>query len=245
MAADRRRRDVRGVPGVVRHAVQRLLPGAAADPGRADRARRRLRVPAARSTTRAGAVRWDCARSSVGPCRRCCGAWRSRTSCAASPIDADARVHRHASGTCSTPTRCWAGWRRCCSSSPTARVFFALKTDGHVRDARRRVRRRGPRPPLVGGRVRPCWTQVAVPAALVMAVAGRRRRASRWSRVAAAAGAVARAGRFLGTGVAIAAGRGRAVRGPVPRRDAVDAGPTANVADHDERRGDARTRCRS
>ena len=32
VAARRRRRDVRGLPRVVRHAVQRLLPAAAADP---------------------------------------------------------------------------------------------------------------------------------------------------------------------------------------------------------------------
>ena len=32
LAARRRRRDLRGLPRVVRHAVQRLLPAAAADP---------------------------------------------------------------------------------------------------------------------------------------------------------------------------------------------------------------------
>ena len=45
LGARRGRRDVRRVPGVVRHPLQRLLPATAADPGRPDRARARLRVP--------------------------------------------------------------------------------------------------------------------------------------------------------------------------------------------------------
>ncbi len=45
VGAGGRRRDLRRLPRVVRHAVQRLLPAAAADPGRADRAQPRLRLP--------------------------------------------------------------------------------------------------------------------------------------------------------------------------------------------------------
>ena len=45
VADHRRRRDVRGVPRVVRVDVLRLLPGAGARPGLPDRARRGVRVP--------------------------------------------------------------------------------------------------------------------------------------------------------------------------------------------------------
>ena len=45
VAAHRGRRDVRGLPALVRHVVQRLLPAAAAHPRRAHRAQPRLRVP--------------------------------------------------------------------------------------------------------------------------------------------------------------------------------------------------------
>ena len=41
----RGRRDLRRLPRVVRHALLRLLPAAAAHPALPDRARRRLRVP--------------------------------------------------------------------------------------------------------------------------------------------------------------------------------------------------------
>ena len=84
VADRRRRRHVRRVPRVVRDPVLRLLPAAAAHPGRADRARGRLRVPrqdrrrpagGATGTARSSPARWS---------RRCCGAWPSATSCAAS-----------------------------------------------------------------------------------------------------------------------------------------------------------------
>ena len=61
LAAGRRRRHVRGVPGVVRDAVQRVLPAAAADPARADRARRRVRVPRQGPRTAQWRSRWDAA----------------------------------------------------------------------------------------------------------------------------------------------------------------------------------------
>ena len=107
LAARRRRRDVRRVPRVVRHPVQRVLPAAAADPGRPDRPRRRLRVPRQ-------ARRRDLA-AQLGPghhrrlvrARRCCGAWRSATSCAACRSTPTSSTPA-ASSTCSTPTRCWA-----------------------------------------------------------------------------------------------------------------------------------------
>ena len=65
VADRRRRRHVRRVPGVVRHPVQRLLPAAAADPGRADRARGRVRVPG-QGRQRPLAAPLGPARSSVG-----------------------------------------------------------------------------------------------------------------------------------------------------------------------------------
>ena len=45
LGADRRWRDLRRVPGVVRHVVQRVLPPVAPDPARPHRARARVRVP--------------------------------------------------------------------------------------------------------------------------------------------------------------------------------------------------------
>ena len=82
LADRRRRRDVRGLPAVVRHALLGLLPGAVPDPRRADRARCRVRVlrQARRRRWRAG---WDVALVLGTLCPRCCGVWRWRTSCAA------------------------------------------------------------------------------------------------------------------------------------------------------------------
>ena len=120
VAARRRRRDLRGVPRVVRHPLQRLLPAAAADPGRADRARCRVRVPRQARRRRAGGRAGTWRSSSAPASRRCCGAWRSPTSCAACRSTRTGSTSA-ASSTCSTPTPCSAGRPRCCSSSPTAR----------------------------------------------------------------------------------------------------------------------------
>ena len=59
LAARRRRRDVRRVPGLVRDAVLRLLSRAVPRARRADRPRRRDRVPQQAARTRSGATRWD------------------------------------------------------------------------------------------------------------------------------------------------------------------------------------------
>ena len=76
VGAHRRRRDLRGLPALVRHAVQRLLPAAAAHPRRPHRAQPRLRVPPqaarGRGGRRAGTWRSSGARS----CPRCSGASR-------------------------------------------------------------------------------------------------------------------------------------------------------------------------
>ena len=88
--ADRRRRgDVRGVPGLVRDAVLRPVPGAAAGAGGADRARRGVRVPREGRRRRAGGGRgrgrrrWAAARS------RCCSGIGLGGMVAGLPIDAD------------------------------------------------------------------------------------------------------------------------------------------------------------
>ena len=85
VAARRRRRDVRGLPRLVRDALLRLLPRALPRARRPDRARHRDRVPqqaAGRAVARAAGTRSSPSRA---PCRRCSGASRSRTSCTACP----------------------------------------------------------------------------------------------------------------------------------------------------------------
>ena len=94
LARGRRRRDLRGVPGLVRDDVLRLLPRAAADPRAADRARASRSSGARSATARAG-----------GPAG--CGRTRSRASAPpflwgvalanlihGVPLDAEARLHR-------------------------------------------------------------------------------------------------------------------------------------------------------
>ena len=71
--------DVRGLPGVVRDAVQRVLPAAVRDPGGADPARGRAGVP--RQARRPGVARPDGHddHDRVGACPRCCGGSPSPT----------------------------------------------------------------------------------------------------------------------------------------------------------------------
>ena len=131
VADHRRRRHVRRLPRVVRHPVLRLLPAAAADPARADRARRRLRVPrqAPRARLEAPAGTWRIFVGSLVPAvavgrrvrqhraRRAAGRRprvRRRPARPAQPVR-PARRPDHA-GACSSPTaRC--SWR----SRPPAR----------------------------------------------------------------------------------------------------------------------------
>ena len=99
-----------------------------------DPARRRRSSGAARSTIRAGA-RW----ADVGIARRflaACGPVGRRVR------DPGARACRSTptaactcrSATCSTPTRCSAGWRPASLFAFYGAVFVALKTDGPMRD---------------------------------------------------------------------------------------------------------------
>ena len=119
--ADRRRRGhVRGLPVLVRHPVQRVLPAAAADPGRVDRARGRVRVPGQGRRHRAGGDAGTPASSSAPSCRRCCGVSRSPTSCAACRSTPTATTPAPCSP-CSTRSACSAGWPWSRCSAPTGR----------------------------------------------------------------------------------------------------------------------------
>ena len=61
VGAHRRWRDLRRLPALVRHDVQRLLPAPAADPRRPHRPQPRLRLPRQARPTRSGEPRWDTA----------------------------------------------------------------------------------------------------------------------------------------------------------------------------------------
>ncbi len=140
VAADRRRRHVRGVPGVVRDALLRLLPGAVPDPGRADRARRGVRVPRqarhralARHLGRGDRGRERGPRPAVGggllqpgPRR---GARRRP------------RVRGNVLATCSTPTRCWAGVAVLLLCAAQGAIFLSLRTRGDLRERAHRIAR--------------------------------------------------------------------------------------------------------
>ena len=107
----------------------RLLPAAAAHPGGADRAQRRDRV-ARQDRRRPLAARAGTGRSSSArACPRCCGASRSRTSCAAS----------RSTPTTSTPATFFdllnpfallGGADHAAAVPLHGAVFLALKTDG-------------------------------------------------------------------------------------------------------------------
>ena len=111
---------VRGVPVLVRDAVQRLLPAAAADPRRADPARGGVRVPRQGRRPRLAASGGTSPSSSARRCRRCCGGSRSPTSsavCRSTPTATSPAT----SSPCSTRTACSAGWRRGPLRAPTER----------------------------------------------------------------------------------------------------------------------------
>ena len=121
LAARRRRRDVRRLPRVVRHPVQRLLPAAAADPARADRARRSPSSTGTSATSSAGAAAGTAAIfvGSLVPALLWGVAFANIVR--GVPIDADkeyiGNVPRPAQ-----PVRAAGRCRpRCCCSSPTAR----------------------------------------------------------------------------------------------------------------------------
>ena len=89
-----------------------------------DPARRRHRMARQGRRPDGGAAGPTSASRSGPGCPRSCGASRSRSWCAGLPIDADDQRRTCRSAMCSTPTRCWAGWRpRRCSRS-TARCSW-------------------------------------------------------------------------------------------------------------------------
>ena len=121
LARRRRRRDVRGLPGLVRDDVLRLLPRAAARPLLPDRPRRLVRVAREERRARAGARSglWANAGRQL---RRIAssGASASRTSSTASR-STRAATSPATSGTSSAATPCSAGSRSCSCSPSTAR----------------------------------------------------------------------------------------------------------------------------
>ena len=163
----------------------------------ADRARRRLRVPRQARRRRPGGAAGTRA-IFVGSLRAGAAVGRRvrATSCAACRSTPTTSTSA-ASSTCSTRTRCSAGWPRCRCSSSTARCSWrsrptaTIRRPGRARLARaaRAGRRRASRWPFL------VWTQLAHrrrPASAVAVRRGRRRPGRRrWSRP----GAAARAGR--------------------------------------------------
>ena len=229
LGARRRRRHVRGVPRVVRDAVQRLLPAAAADPARADRARARVRVPAQARPR----PRWQRAvgpgdHRRLGRARRCCGASPSPTSCAACR-STPTRSSPARCSPCSTRTALLGGLVTLLLFLTHGAMFVALKTDGEIRHRARalavRLGRRGR-----GRRGRRSWSGRR-PDAATAGLRGpvRGRRAVPWSAGCSRAGPGREGWAFVGTFATHRARRGRAVRRAVPRRDAVDA-PTRRTA---------------
>ena len=129
---DRRRRDLRRLPGLVRDDVLRLLPRAAARARLPDHPRRLVRVARARATSPRWRTAWLWANAvgsfgasliwGVGlvepPPRR--------------PARLERRLHRHLLGPLQPRTPCSAASRSCCSSPSTARRFLTLRTTGDL-----------------------------------------------------------------------------------------------------------------
>ena len=137
VAAHRGRRHVRRLPGVVRDPLLGLLPGPLPDPGRADRPRRRLRVPRQARHAPAGARPGTRRSSSAASSPPCCGASPSRTWCAASPLDAD---HEYV-GLVLRPAQPLRAARRRrdarCSAPRTARSSSRCAPSGDLRERAR------------------------------------------------------------------------------------------------------------
>ena len=135
--ADRRRRGhVRGVPGLVRDAVLRPVPRAAADPGRADRARRRRSSSARRSRRRAGSGTWTWATTlGSGALPLLLGIGLGGM-VAGFPIDADGE-YTGGVRDIFTAYGVWTGLTLLSLSVLHGATFLALKTDGAGARARR------------------------------------------------------------------------------------------------------------
>ncbi len=224
LAARRRRRDVRRVPRVVRHAVLRLLPAAAADPGRADRPRRRLRVPRQARRRPLAAPLGPRDHRRLASCRPLLWGVAFANIVRGVPIDAD----KEYVGGVLQPAQPLRAARR--------RDDAAAVPDPRRDVPRAQDRRRDPAPRPAPWRCR-SGLGAAVVAVAFLVLDQARRPASVASAVAFVAGrrrprspalAAIRAGRegwaFLGTFVAIALGVAGLFLAPVPRRDADLAG---------------------
>ena len=187
---------------------------------RPDRARPRLRVPPQARRGRAGGAAGTSRSSSARSCPRSCGASRSPTSCAGVPIDAD----KEFTGNLLHPAQ---------PVRPARRAGHAAALPHPRRDVRRaQDRRRHPAPgPRAGGAGRR-WSAAVLAVVFLVVDAGddRHRRlggASSWSPRSRWSAASSRRARPGGLGLPRhlrhdRPRRGRAVRRPVPRRDAVD-----------------------
>ena len=129
LAAGRRRCHLRRLPRVVREPVLRLLPGAAAHPRRADRARGRLRVPRQDRQRPLAAQLGPRDRRRLGAARAALGRrvrqHRGRRPARRSTTSTPARC-----SPCSTRTRCSAGWPRCRCSPCTGRSSWPSRPTG-------------------------------------------------------------------------------------------------------------------
>ena len=189
VGARRRRRHVRGVPGVVRHAVQRVLPAAAADPGRADRARPGVRVPRTSGDEAHWHRRWDLAIivGSFVPAVLWGVAFANIVR--GVPIDAD-KEYTGSSVDLLNPFGLLGGLVTLLLFLTHGAMFVALKTDGEIRHrgpgagGPARARRRGGRgaSSWSGRRSRPATLGSAVLFVLAAARSGRGLRRGRSGR---------------------------------------------------------------
>ena len=153
-------------PRVVRHAVQRLLPAAAADPRRADRARPRLRVPRQAATTAQWQARWDLAIivGSLVPALLWGVAFANIVR--GVPIDANKEFTGNLF-TLLNPLRAARRARDLVLLFLThGAMFVALKTDGQIRHEARRLAERVGVVAAVLAVVFLLWTQARRPATL-------------------------------------------------------------------------------
>ena len=172
---------------------------------------RRLRVPRTSDRATAGARGGTARSSSARACRRCCGAWRSPTSCAACRSTPTSEFTGNLF-TLLNPFALLGGLVTLLLFLTHGAMFLALKTDGDIRDRARALARPGrasaPRSS------RSCflvWTQVDAGdagSAVLFVLRG----AARWSAALVAALAGREGWAFVGTFVAHRARGGRAVR---------------------------------
>ena len=236
LARRRRRRDLRGVPGLVRDDVLGLLPRAAADPRPADRAGRLVRVARARATSPRWRATWLAANTiAAASARRSCGASRSRACCTASR-STRAATSPAASSTSSASTPSLAGVAVVALFAFHGATFLTLRTTGDALRAgrRRRPAARDPGASRCGARLRRLRRSTSpstandkdvFPPILPAVLGGRRARRSPSCSCARRAAAAA----FAMTAARDDAARRDALHEPLPARDGL-AAPTSRTA---------------